>query len=605
MPRSIFALCSCAIALTLVGAGPVQAATAPPWMHAQVGLPLPAHDEKTNAILLFSEILLTVQPNGSMKRLERNAYKILRPDGQQLGMVKVGFDAQSRITSLHGWCIPASGRDYEVKEKDAVETSVGVENGELVSDLRIKVLQIPAATPGSIIGYEFEQEQRPYFKSDEWGFQEIVPVREAHYSLQLPPNWSYKAFWLNHAEETPTAAGAGKWQWTVSDIKPIRVESRMPPWSGIAARMVVALLPPSGQDSGLQSWRDVGLWYSNLTQGRRDPSPEIKRQVAELTASARTPLEKIQTLANFVQSNIRYVAIELGIGGYQPHRATEIFSNRFGDCKDKVTLLAAMLKEIGIDSYYVIINTERGSVGPATLPNLHFNHAVMAVALPEGADDPTLLARSTHPKLGKIVFFDPTDPFTAFGRLSGELQANYGMLVTPEGGELVQLPQLPTASSAIDRTAQMTLDEKGTLRGDIHEVWRGDSATAERALLRSMGQETDRIKPVERIAAASFTAFEIVKASLANLRAAELPFEWNYTIEASNYAKPAGNLLLVRPRVLGSKSSALLETKEPREHPVEFDRPQRDQDVFEIALPNGYDVDELPPPVNVDEGFIS
>ena len=74
-------------------------------------------------------------------------------------------------------------------------------------------------------------------------------------------------------------------------------------------------------------------------------------------------------------------------------------------------------------------------------------------------------------------------------------------------------------------------------------------------------------------------------------------------MEADNFAKTAGDLLLVRPRVLGSKSSSLLETKEPRQYPIEFAGPERDTDVFEIALPAGYQMDELPPPVNVDDGF--
>jgi hypothetical protein len=264
-----------------------------------------------------------------------------------------------------------------------------------------------------------------------------------------------------------------------------------------------------------------------------------------------------------------------------------------------------MLKEIGVDSYYLFINTERGAVDLATPPNLDFNHVILAIALPTDYDDATLLARTSHPKLGNIVYFDPTDELTPFGRIAGALQANYGVLAMSDGGELVQLPKLPTSSNAIERTAQMTLDDKGTLQGDIHEVWKGDPAAMQRYVLRSLPLDTDRVKPLESIAASSFTSFQILRATIGNLRVMDKPLEWNYTIEAAKYAKPAGELLLVRPRVLGSKSSGLLETKEPREHSIEFERPQRDTDVFEIALPKGYEIDELPPAVNIDEGFAS
>jgi transglutaminase-like putative cysteine protease len=593
-------------ALALLGARLAVAGNAPSWIHSQASATLPVHDDKTNAVLLYAETTLTVQPNGKIKRLYREVVKILRPDGEGRGVVRVYFDSQSRITNLHAWCVPVSGKDFEVNEKDAVESAIiGVDGSELVSDLRTKTLRIPAATTGSVVGYEIEQELRPYVMVDDWEFQDTVPVREARYTLQLPKGWSYKTNWLNHSEQAPTESGAGQWSWSIEDIRAIRIEPDMPPWRGIAGRMVVAFVPPSGQDSSIQSWRKIGAWYLGLTQGRRETSAEIRQKVVELTASVPTLLGKIQVLAKFVQNDIRYVAIELGIGGHQPHPATETFNHRYGDCKDKVTLLSAMLKEVGVDSYYVIINTVRGSVTATTPPNLDFDHAILAIALPAGVDTTTLGARLTHAKLGQILFFDPTDALTPLGRLSGALQGNYGMLVTPDGGELLALPQLSTDSNGIERTAKMTLDEKGTLRGDVHEVRLGDRASSQRYALLSTTQDTDRIKPVESVAGASFSAFQILKATIANLRLADRPFEWNYTLEAPNYAKTAGDLLLVRPRVLGSKSSGILETKEPRQYPVEFEGPERDTDVFEIELPAGYQLDELPRPINLDDGFAS
>lgn len=590
----------------LFGARLAVAGDAPSWIHAQTGAALPAHDDKTNAAVLYAETILTIQPNGKIKKLYREADRILRPDGEGRGVVRVYFDSQSRIANLHAWCVPVSGKDYEVKEKDAVESAIiGVDGSDLVSDLRTKTLRIPAATAGSVVGYEIEQELRPYVMVDDWDFQDTIPVREAHYTLQLPKGWSYKTNWLNHSEQAPTESGAGQWNWSIKDVQPIHIEPDMPPWRGIAGRMVVAFVPPSGQNPGIQSWRDIGAWYLGLTQGRREASAEIKQKVAELTASVPTLLGKMQALASFVQNDIRYVAIELGIGGQQPRPAAEVFNHRYGDCKDKVTLLSAMLEEVGVDSYYVIINTVRGSVTATTPPNLDFNHAILAIALPAGVDTAALRARITHPKLGQLLFFDPTNALTPLGRLSGALQSNYGMLVTPDGGELLALPQLSADSNGIERTARLTLDEKGTLRGDVHEVRLGDRASSERYALRSTTQDTDRIKPVESVAGASFSTFQILKATVANLRFADRPFEWNYTLEAENYAKTAGDLLLVRPRVLGSKTSDLMETKEARQYPVEFEGPEHDTDVFEIELPAGYQLDDLPPPVNLDDGFAS
>jgi Domain of Unknown Function with PDB structure (DUF3857)/Transglutaminase-like superfamily len=580
---------------------------APAWMHAVVNAPLPAHDEKTDAVLLYSEDILTVQPNGKMKSIGRRAYKILRPDGRRFARVHIFFDTETRVTNIHGWCIPAQGKDYEVKDKEAAEMGLDdIENGILMTDERVKVLQIPAAEIGNIVGYEYEREDRPYVMQDFWDFQDVVPVREARYTLQLPPNWEYKAMWINHSEIKSQASGSNTWQWSISDVPAIKHEDDMPPWTGVAGGMFVTLFPPPGSvpSRGFESWNDMGKWHALLYQGRRDASPEIKQKVAELTASSATTLAKMKVLASFLQKDIRYVGIELGIGGWQPHTATDIFAHRYGDCKDKATLLSGMLHEIGVDSYYIVINTVRGGASPDAPPALHwFNHAILAVKLPDKAKDPSLAAVVDHPKLGRLLIFDPTDELTPFGQLRGPLQANYGLLVTADGGELIELPKLSTAANSIERSAKLTLDAKGTLTGEVKEVRLGDRAASQRYALRTATKAADQIKPIETLLAHSLATYQITKATVTNLKQTDQPFGFNYSFVALDYAKSAGNLMLVRPRVLGSKSSGLLETKEPRKFPVEFEGPSRDVDTFEITLPPGYEVDDLPPPVNVDFGF--
>jgi len=602
--RCLAALCAAALLLTLAPPRLV-AGDAPAWMHALTGVPLPAHDDKTEAVLLYSEQILIVQPNGKIKEIERTAYKILRPSGRQFGNMVFPFDKETRITNIRGWCIPAQGKDFEVKDKDLIERGyTDVDGGELMSDVRAKVMNIPASDPGNIIGYEFEHEDRPYVLQDEWFFQQEIPVAGARYTLQLPPGWEYKAVWINHPEVAPTSVGNNQWQWQLRQIPEIKPEDAMPPWKGVAGVMVVALTPPGGAGRGFLTWSEMGAWYNGLLQNRRDASPAIKQKVAELTANKPNLFEKMLALAEFMQKDIRYVAIELGIGGWQPHAADETFSHRYGDCKDKATLLASMLKELNIDSYHVIINTNRGGVTPSTPPHIgSFNHAILAIHVPDSVIDPSLVAAVQHPKLGRLLFFDPTDEVTPFGQLHGPLQANYALLVTPDGGELTCLPQLLTAANGTARTGTFTLSARGTLTGTVHEVRVGDSAWYQRWSLRDAQKDADRIKPIEQTMSHSMGTFEITKASVSNLKQNTLPFGYDWTFSAIDYGKTAGDLLLVRPRVLGVKASGILETKEPRKYPVEFQGPQRDTDAFEIKIPAGYVVDDLPLPTDVDYSF--
>jgi hypothetical protein len=576
---------------------------APPWMHTAAAAPRATYDDKTDAVILYDETIITVQPNGKVHKTERTAIRILRPAGREWGKLRFPYDAEAKITSIHAWTIPVQGKDYEVKEKDM--TDAGYLQGDLVSDLRSKNVDLPAADPGNVIGYELEQDWHPFIFQDVWDTQTQLPMRESRYTLQLPPSWEYKAVWVNHLDVVPSTSNGG-YSWSVSDVPAIRWEPNMPPWQGVAARMVVSLFPPDASNGGFESWAKMGDWYAQLTQGRRDVTPEIHAQVAALTASLGGPLPKMQALAGYLQKDVRYVEIGLGIGGVQPHPASFVYSHHFGDCKDKATLLSAMLADAGIDSYYVIINATRGAVEASTPPAIEdFNHAILAIKIPEGVPDSAVPAFVVHAKLGRLLFFDPTDTMTPFGYLRGDLQSNYGMLVGPDGGELVHLPQLAPSKAGIQRTATLVLDPQGTLSGDFLETRTGDSARRQRYALREVTKSEDRIKPIESVVGQSLTSFAFTKATLLNLDDTTRPFGYRYSLIARDYAKSAGNLLLVRPRVVGEYASGVLERKEPRKYPIEMESPAQYTDAFDIALPAGYEVDDLPPPVDVDKPFAS
>jgi len=578
---------------------------APAWMHALVSAPLPAYDEKTDAVLLYSETNVTVLSADKVRTQVREVYKILRPNGREHGNVPVEFSPQRKLKSLHGWCIPAQGKDYEVKDKDAIEAAPNIEGGELISDVKYKILKIPAADVGNIVGYEYEVEDRPFFLQDIWYFQGSDPVRESRYSLTLPPGWEYKASWLNHAEIPAAQAGTNSWQWSVNDVKAIRKEPLMPSPKGVTGQMILTFFSSGAPVSNITSnWNAMGKWYVDLVGERIEASPAIKEEVATLTASKAT-LQKMQAIAEFVQHDIRYVAIELGIGSFQPHAASDVFSHRYGDCKDKATLTRSMLHEIGVESYHVLINVRRGTVTGEMPAHNDFDHAITAIKLPDGLDDPSLVAVLVHPKLGRILFFDPTNDLIPFGQLQGDLQANYGLLVTPDGGELIKLPQQPTNMNSIQRTAELTLDPGGTLKGEVKEVRLGLRASSERWRLRTVTKDADRIKPIEDLLGGSLASFHITHASIVNLQQTSQFFGFNYSFESPNYAKNAGDLLLVRPRVIGNKSLGFLETKEPRRFPIEFEEPTQDTDEFKITIPADYVVDDVPPAVDADYGFAS
>ena len=592
--------------LCLLWGNPMHArAGVPDWLRSANRSVLPKYPEETNAVILFDEQLTTVNDNREIKTLYRRAIKILRPEGREMGKVVVYFDGETRLTYLKAWGITAQGQEYEVKEKDAVEANLSSDN--LYEDTRYKVLRIPAADPGNVIGIEYEQRRRPSILQDAWWPQSDLPVRRAIFELRLPQGWEYRTAWINHDPLNPQSAGKNQLDWELENIPAIESEPSMPDWRSLSGRMGVTYFSRTDSDGAdFATWQGVGAWYTRLAEGRQKATPEMQKKVIELTAGATTPLEKIRALCTFVQKEIRYVAIEIGIGGYQPHSADEVFTNRYGDCKDKVTLLRALLAEAGVKSNYVLINASRGVVAPDFPTMLEFNHVILAIPLPIVDTNQKLCAVSNDPKLGRILYFDPTDPITPLGDLPPSLQANYGLLVTNDGGQLVKLPLIPPIFNRLLRAAKLTLTSTGGIYGDVDEIRWGFPAEELRAKLMIV-PEADRAKFIESFLGNFIGGFSLESSRVENLEKPNETLILHYHFEARDYANLAGNLLLVRPRVMGSKSDDVMEathgsTSKERKYPVEFSAATLQSDIFEISLPAGYKVDELPPPVSIDEG---
>ncbi len=596
----------CVVVLTSVSSwlsSPVLADTAPEWMRAAAHQTLPEYPKETIAVVLLDEQQTTVKDNGDIETRHRRAYKLLRPEARdKYGYAAVSFDNQTKLTFFKAWTITSDGKEMELKEKDAVEFSLS--SFEVFSDQRAKGIKFSAADPGSIVGYEYVQKHRPFVFEDDWQFQDEIPTRRARFSLQLPPGWEFSEYWANFPKQQPQSSANNFYDWEVENVPAVEVEPEMPPFLTIASRMDIKYFPrnPALRAKTTGSWNDIGVWYANLTSASRAPSPALQQKVAELTAGISDPLKKMQLLAAYVQQQIRYVAIEVGIGGLQPHPATDVFKHQYGDCKDKVTLLGAMLNQIGVDSYYVMIDTHRGIVNP-DFPSLRGNHMIMAIRLPKEVTANTLYATVDDPQLGRLLFFDPTDEFVPLGYLPPELQQNYGLVITPDSGKLFLLPMLPPTTNRLLRTATLTLGPTGNLGGEVNELRWGAPAGDSRAQFVG-SSPSDREKVVEKFLGAFLNNFTLTNATVGNLEKYDENFILHYQFVVEGYAKTAGNLLILRPRVVGEKGSNILAGKS-RKYPIEFGGTTLQSDVFDITLPAGYVVDELPQPVDAKCDYAS
>lgn len=601
-PRAIKYLALAAVIAVACVVPRLGADSAPDWVRAAARESFPPVMGKDPvAVILLNDRVITVHDSGQVDTVDRQVTKLLRPEARETyGRVVVSFDNETKISSLKAWTLPADGKEFELKEKDAMETSLF--NDVLYSDERAKIFNLPAATPGNIIAYECLQKQRPDILDDNWDFQEPVPIRLTRFTLNLPPGWEFKTQWINYGEVSEKKTGDNSYTWELENVPALEIEPDMPPWRVIAGRMGVRYFP-SGTSAARSSasWKDIARWYTSLTAHSRQPTPEIKQKVAELTADASSTYAKIKAITDFMQRQIRYVAIEIGIGGFQPHPASTVFQYKYGDCKDKATLLSTMLHEIGVDSYYVVAQATRGIVRPEFPSPTSFNHMILAIHLPDDVQEGSLYAVLNHPQLGRLLIFDPTDPYTPLGYIPSSEQENYGLLVTPDGGELIALPLLPPATNRLMRTGKVSLSPQGDLVGDVNEIRWGAPAVELRAQLLEV-TPANRSKVIETFLGHFLNNFHLSSATIGNLDLTDQTLVVHYKFAATRYAQSAGDLLLVRPRVLGSKEPAW-DLNPKRKYPLEFDEATVQTDDFDISLPQGYVADDLPSPVDAKSNY--
>lgn len=550
-------------------------------------------------MVLLDEVSYTVTSPDEYIEHHRGVVKILRPDGRGEGNFAVSFRQKEKVTSLHAWSIDKAGHEYELKEKDFDER--GLFDFELYNDIRLRTVTAPAANPDSVVAFEYEVRRHPWLNHIDWGFQESIPVHEAHIALRLPQGWEYRASWAGISPVAPTQGTASDAEWTLHDLPAIRHEPMSPPFWALSARLGLAYLEPGQSARNASSWEALGRWYDQLTTGRRNPTPELSEKARQLTVGKTDFDGNVRALASFLQSDIRYVAIEIGVGGYRPHAAEEVFRARYGGCKDKATLLSSMLHEVGVESEYVIISTYRGTVHP-DVPSAYFNHAILAIEVPSGTNTDNYRALITTKDGKQYLIFDPTDSYTPLGELRGELQDTYALLVARGRGELIHTPLLEPDTNMLVRTGRFKISADGALTGEIVEDRSGDHAWQERRALIHANQQ-ERAQQIERQLSRSLNGFTLEKMDIQHLDQIEQKLVISLKLSAPGYGQIRGPLMLVRPRILGEKSFAL--ERRPRQYPFQFERASHETDSFEIELPKDYSVEDVPDPVKVDAGFAS
>jgi transglutaminase-like putative cysteine protease len=457
----------CALAVSTAAAQPEWVATAMQETHSSL-----IHKDAVT-ITLLDDVVITFDADGRASSKYRIVYRILRPAGVDAGTVTIPTSPNRVLRRIRGWRF-ADGKEKEkVDDDNIVVVNPGVSAG-YYTDARRAMVGFSDAQPDDIVAFEYDLEETgPTARYQSNSFQGRQPVARSTFSITIPPGWSLRTAG-RRMEPVQQKTMGNTTVWSASDLPYEPAEPLTPPYQRPGRWVRVVAL--GGE--AIADWNQVARWELSRTEPAAATDGAVSSLASTLTSTKESPWNKFVAAAKFVQQEIRYVALELGEGGWTPRPAGETLRNRFGDCKDKTTLLRSILRSAGIPSSAVLASSSSG-VSPDLPTPYQFNHVI--VAIPDSA----LGKGGRNAVADGWFFFDPTDPDVPPGKIPPGLEGSRVFLVEKDSARLVTLPGTDASANVISVDADGTVAPDGLLSTSVRMLFRGRTAYALRGSLRS------------------------------------------------------------------------------------------------------------------------
>lgn len=490
------------------------------------------------------------------------------------------YDKNSKIKNLKARYYDATGKLVRKVEKDEIKDVAGSGGGTLYTDSRAKYVENQYGILPYTFEIDYEVEQYAIQSYPPWSFQSFgVGVQHSEFTLIIPKNIG-----LNHrvvnADFKPIIEDKGKnWSfyWSMSNLVVIERERFMP-----SRRDLMPYLELSPQRFGIdkiegsmKDWASFGKFMADLNAGRDEVTPEMATKIKEMTANCKTNLEKIDTLYRYMQQTMRYVSVQLGIGGWQTFDAKYVEKNKYGDCKALSNFMKSMLKVVGIEGQLVVVSAgDDDFFDPDPefcLPR--FNHMILHIP-------------------SENMWLECTSDGNPTGYLGTFTQGRGVLLLSGNSGKIVKTPVLDisTNSQTSKTTIQLAADGSATLKNA--SILRGSMQDDLRGLLRGASKEEFK------------KAFqESLKLPTCKVQTLETNIERNkpeiaidYTLNFEKYGSKAGTRLFV-PVNLNNAFDDTPAPTEKRVHPIEAGGTGYTETVeTTLNLPEGYDIETIPTP---------
>ncbi len=570
----------------------------PAWLEQSAKTNAPTYEKDVPAVILHNEQTVNIGIDGVATVTNYQAIRLLTREGKYYSSAVASYiQSSSKVREIRAWLIRPGG---VVKSYGKNEVTDRVSDpDDIYDEYRLKIIDASDdADIGMVFGFMTVVEEKPLFTQDRWAFQHRLPTIFSRYTMNLPTGWQATSITFNNPEIKPAINGSN-YIWEMHDLAPIPPEPDGLSVMNLAPRIVVNYFPATANHV-YDSWKDVSKWYTDLSAASLTIDDDIAAKARDLTVNAKTELEKIRAIAEYVQS-LRYISLQLDVargGGHRPRPANMVMQRGFGDCKDKANLMRSLLKSLKIESYLVLIYSGDPTYVRAEWASpRQFNHCIIAVKVSSETNAPTVI---DDKKLGKLMIFDATDPYTQVGDLPDSEQGSLALVSAGDDGDLLKMPVLPPNSNKLERYAEVNLLSDGTIEGKITQESFGQSASFERGRLRALSV-SQYSASMERWLTARLKGGTIIKAVPTDKKL-EGKFDLNIEFKAATYAQIMQNKLMVfNPAMVGRLDSfSVIEGK--RMTPILIDSSYYIETI-KVKLPEGFIVDEIPEAGKVETSF--
>jgi len=547
--------------------------------------------KNANAVLRVDDTQIEITSIYSLRHYYRRVITVLNKEGDKFLGAYVHYDNKINVKTLKATIYNSFGIEINKFKKSDFKDVAAVNDFSLYEDSRVKYLEytpinypytaefVYETVTGNTAWIPFWRPLEGYYISTENSSYKIT------YDTAIGLKSKEKHF-SNFNIEKENSEGVLSYK--AINIEALKPEDYSPKFKEFAPSLLASPINFNYENyiGSINDWDNLGKWINdNLLVGRTTVSAETENLIKKLVEGVDSPLERAKIVYKFVQDNTRYISVQVGIGGIQPFPAYEVDKVKYGDCKGLTNYTRALLKVVGVDSYYTeVYGDEEGQV-----------------SLEE--DFASLLGQANHvilniPNEEEDIWLECTSQKTPFGFIGDFTDDRDVFVITPQGGKIKHTKKYTTNESKQIIKGSCTLLNDGTIDFDGTIVSQGIQYDNKNGLEVLPERDLEIIfkKRWKYINNLEFTKKEFLNDK------DSIQFNEAIKFTASNYSKIVGDRMLFNVNAI-NRNTEIPDRYRERKLPLKIYRGFKDIDEVEINLPSDYKIESLPQNVKIENKF--